>query len=96
MYQFNESTQAELSCLASGIPPVTVYWQFEGENITTGPALSISNTLELRDDVYITTSDLSITSVQRSNDGLYTCIASNGVPPHDSLTSNLTVNCESV
>ena len=93
-YTFNESTEAVLRCIATGIPPAAVYWQYEGEDITDGATFTITNTIELRNDVYTTTSDLTITSVQRSNAGVYTCIAANGVPPNDTVTSNLTVNCE--
>ena len=93
-YTFNESTEAVLRCIATGIPPAAIYWQYEGEDITDGATFTITNTIDLRNDVYTTTSDLTITSVQRSNTGVYTCIAANGVPPNDTVTSDLTVNCE--
>ena len=93
-YRFNETTEAELICMASGIPPVVIYWQFEGENITDGPDYTSSSVIELRDDVYLTTSVLTITSVKRSDVGTYTCVAANGVQPDDSVTASLDVNCK--
>ena len=77
--------------MASGIPPATIYWVFEGEIVNETASTS---TIELSDDVFLTTSVLKIMSVQRSDAGMYTCIATNGVPPNSSTVFNLTLNCK--
>ena len=83
--RFNESTEATLTCTASGIPPVDVYWLFAGG--------VNKKEIELRDDLFVTTSVLTIMSVERSDAGTYLCIASNGVPQTASALVNLTLNC---
>ena len=87
---FNESTEASLTCTASGIPPVDVYWRFAGDMVNENETAS---TIELRDDLFVTTSVLTIMSVERSDAGTYLCIATNGVPQTASALVNLTLNC---
>ena len=91
MYVFDESSEGTLTCTATGIPAVTFYWQFEGENITNDV---IENIFMISSDLILTTGRLTITSVERSNAGTYTCIGTNGRGANVSVDSTVTVNCE--
>ena len=82
-------------CTATGLPAVTIYWQFEGENITADTSsISISNGFGISNDLILTTGRLTFTSIQRSNAGIYTCVGSNGIGSDVSVDFNVTVNCK--
>ena len=82
-------------CTATGLPAVTIYWQFEGENVTADTlSISISNVFSITNDLILTTGRLTFTSIQRSNAGIYMCVGSNGIGSDVSLDSNVTVNCK--
>ena len=87
-YRFNE---ASLTCTVTGIPAVTIYWQFAGVNITADTSATITYSLGFS---IVTTGFLTICSAQRSNAGVYTCVGSNGIGPDVSVKHNITVNCE--
>ena len=94
-YTFDEDSKARLVCTATGLPAVTIYWQFEGENITADIlSISISNVFSITNDLILTTGRLTFTSIQRSNAGTYTCVGSNGIGSNVSVDSNVTVNCK--
>ena len=93
-YTFDQDSEGSLTCTATGIPPITIYWQYEGVNITDDLAVSITNNITLNDNVYLTTGRLTIISVQRSDDGWYTCVGTNGIRPDASDNATVTVNCE--
>ena len=87
-YTFDESSDGELSCTATGIPAATIYWEFEGENVTSN---RITNSFSVTQDLILTTSGLTISSVHRSDAGMYTCIGINGVGSAASVNSRVTV-----
>ena len=93
---FDEGSEGTLRCIATGIPAVTIYWQFEGVSITNGASDMITNTFMIGGDLILTTGRLTITSVERSNAGMYTCIGSNGRGANVSVDSTVIVNCECV
>ena len=90
-YVFDEGSEGTLTCLATGIPAVTIYWQFEGVNITSDV---ITNTFIISSDLILTIGRLTITSVERSNVGTYTCVGTNGRGANVSVDSTATVNCK--
>ena len=92
-YTYDENTEGTLSCIAIGIPPVTLYWQFEGANITDGSSYTISNSFKLNSDVYLTNGCLIFASLQSSDTGLYTCI---GIGSSISTDISLTVQCKCI
>ena len=93
-YRFNEASEGVLTCIVTGIPAVTIYWQFGGINITDDSSRTITNTFAVSLDVILTTSFLTISSAQRSNAGVYTCIGSNGIGPDVSINHSVTVSCK--
>ena len=88
---FDEGSDGELVCTASGIPAATIYWEFEGENITSNRITNDFNTFA---DLILTTSRLTISPVQRSDAGMYTCVGINGVGSAASVNSRVIVNCK--
>ena len=90
-YRFNEASKGILICIVTGIPAVTIYWQFAGVNITDDTSATITYSLGFS---IVTTGFLTICSVQRSNTGVYICVGSNGIGPDVSVNHNITVNCE--
>ena len=78
-------------CTATGIPAVTIYWEFEGENITSN---RITNSFSITQDLNVTTSHLTISPVHRSDAGMYTCVGINGVGSAASVNSTVIVNCK--
>ena len=94
VYVFDESYEGRLTCIATGIPAVTIYWQFEGVNITSDPSNVITNSFSIAGDLILTTGRLTLTSVERSNEGTYTCIGTNGRGANISVDSNVIVNCK--
>ena len=90
-YRFDEGSDEELSCTASGIPAATIYWEFEGENIASN---RIANSFSVTQNLILTTSSLTISPVNRSDAGMYTCIGVNGVGSAASANSSVIVNCK--
>ena len=90
-YTFNESSDGELLCAATGIPAATIYWEFEGENVTSN---RFTNSFSVNQDLIFTTSSLTISPVHRSDAGMYTCVGINGVGSAASANSRVIVNCK--
>ncbi|KAK6617276.1 hypothetical protein RUM44_005607 [Polyplax serrata] len=73
-----EGGSVRLRCKATGVPDPTVQWRREdSKNIVLRHEGGREKTVEriIKGDI------LSLTNVQRSDIGIYLCIASNGVPP---------------
>ena len=82
-------------CTATGIPAVIIYWQFEGVDIAENdPSVMITNSFAIASDLVLTTGYLTITPVQRSNAGMYTCVGTNGIGSNASFDSTVIVNCK--
>ena len=77
----------------AGIPAVTIYWEFEGENITSN---RITNSFSISGDLILTTSRLTVSPAHRSDAGMYTCVGINGVGSAASVNSRVIVNCKSI
>ena len=90
-YIFDEGSDGELICTATGIPAATIYWEFEGANVTSN---RITNSFSVTQDLILTTSSLTISPVHRSDAGMYTCIGVNGVGSAASVNSRVIVNCK--
>ena len=90
-YTFDEGSDGELSCTTTGIPAATIYWEFKGENITSN---RITNSFYTFADLIFTDSRLTISSVHRSDAGMYTCVGINGVGSAASVNSSVIVNCK--
>ena len=78
-------------CSATGIPAATVYWEFEGENVTSN---RITNSFTVIQDLILTTSRLTISPVDKSDAGMYTCVGINAVGSAASVNSRVNVNCK--
>ena len=86
----DEGTIASFTCQATGEPPPTISWYFNGTLLANGIKHTISET-----SVNTTTinSILTIMSVESSDVGTYTCNATN-VVSSDTSSGVLTVNGE--
>ena len=78
-------------CIAYGIPAATIYWEFKGENVTSN---RITNSFLNLFGFILTESHLTISPVNRSDAGMYTCIGVNGVGSAASVNSRVIVNCK--
>ena len=78
-------------CTVYGIPAATIYWEFEGENVTSN---RITNSFFTFIGLIFTESHLTISPVNRSDAGMYTCIGVNGVGSAASANSRVIVNCK--
>ena len=91
-----EGENGTLTCQYEGKPPLSsVEWFFAGNklNVASNSRLSISET----GDETNGTSSLTITNLNRTDDGLYKCVVSNSIRANvSSLEAVLTVNCKSV
>ena len=95
----NETDPVSLVCIASGFPAVGIAWWYQNTQLMdSDPGLSIqSMTEENNNGIFNTTSTLTIPSVDRSDAGNYTCVASNtvfGSPTSEMQQFVLTVNCK--
>ncbi|XP_031618862.1 neurotrimin-like isoform X2 [Contarinia nasturtii] len=84
----NEGGQIQLVCIATGVPTPTTIWRREG-----GKDIVLRS--EGRDKQYfkqVEGSRLVLHQVQRTDNGGYMCIASNGVPPTVSKRYDVQVN----
>ena len=95
----NETDSMSFACTARGFPAVDITWQYQNTQLMdSDPRLSIQSlTVESDNGFLDTTSTLTIPSVDRSNAGNYTCVASNtvfGSPVSDVQQFVLTVNCK--
>ena len=88
---FDEGSEMEILCRAFGIPAAAIYWEFEGENITSN---RITNSFYTFADLILTDSSLTISPVHRSDAGMYTCVGINGVGSAASVNSSVIVNCK--
>ena len=94
-YTFDENSENNLVCAATGIPAAVIYWQFEGVDIAeSDPSVMITNSFAIISDLVLTTGYLTITSVQRFNAGMYTCVGTNGIGSNASFDSIVIVNCK--
>ena len=95
----NETYPVNFVCTARGFPAVDITWWYQNTQfMDSDPGLSIQSvTVEGDNGFLITTSTLTILSVDRSDAGNYTCVASNtvfGDPVSDVEQFMLTVNCK--
>ena len=95
----NETDSVSLVCSARGFPAVDVTWWYQNTQLMdSDPRLTIQSVMVVSDNgIFNTTSTFTIPSVDRSDAGNYTCVASNtvfGSPVRDMQTFMLTVNCK--
>ena len=95
----NETDSVRFVCTARGYPAVGVTWWHQNTQLMDSePRLSIQSVTVEGDNGFLdTTSTLTIPSVNRSDVGDYTCVASNtlfGSPVSDMQQFMLTVNCK--
>ena len=95
----NETYSVSLVCTARGYPAVDMTWRYQNTQLmNSDPGLSIQSVTVESDNGFLdTTSTLTIPSVNRSDAGNYTCVASNtvfGSPASDMHQFMLTVNCK--
>ena len=88
-----------LVCSARGYPAVDITWRYQNTQLMDSDhGLSIQSvTEESVNGIFNTTSALTIPSVDRSDTGNYTCVASNtvfGSPVSEMQQFMLTVNCK--
>ena len=95
----NETDSVSFVCTARGFPAVDFTWWYQNTQLMdSDPRLSMQSvTVESDNGIFNTTSTLTIPSVDRSDAGNYTCVASNtffGSPVSDVQQFILTVNCK--
>ena len=95
----NETDSVSFVCSARGFPAVDITWRYLNTQLMdSDPGLSIQSvTVESVNGFLNTTSTLTKSSVDRSDVGKYTCVASNtvfGSPVSDVQQFMLTVNCK--
>ena len=95
----NETDSVSFVCSARGFPAVDITWWYQNTQLMdSDPRLSIQSvTVENNNGFLDTTSTLTISSVNRSDAGNYTCVASStvfGSPVSDMQQFVLTVNCK--
>ena len=95
----NETDSVSFVCTARGFPAVDITWRYQNTHLMdSDPGLSIQSvTVEGDNGFLVTTSTLMIPSVNRSEAGNYTCVASNtvfGSPVNDMEQFVVTVNCK--
>ena len=82
-----------MSCQYEGKPTASIEWLFNGSklDVASNSRLSVSHT----GDVTNATSYLTISNVNRTDDGRYKCVASNSIEANvSSAEAQLTVNCK--
>ena len=86
----SEGQSVSLECQVEGKPKLTVTWLKDGAEVnSTGDSrITASNNLD--------TWTLNITQLNRTDEGNYTCYASNSLENQTSTTAQLTVNCKSL
>ena len=86
----SEGQRVSLECQIEGKPKPTVTWLKDGAEVnSTGDSrITASNNLD--------TWTLNITKLNRTDEGNYTCHASNPLDNKTSTTAQLTVNCKSL
>ena len=97
----NETDSVSLACSARGYPAVDITWWYQNTQLMdSDPGLSIQSMTEENENGFLdTTSTLTVSSVDRSDAGNYTCVASNtvfGSPASDMHQFMLTVNCKCI
>ena len=94
-----ESNDTSLMCSASGSPIPDISW-FRGNELANGSNVMITPSqvlLNPTSGLYEVTSELSVSMTDRTDAGMYRCVATNiilGATVEDSRVLNLTVNCE--
>ena len=94
-----ESNDTSFICSARGFPAPNFTW-YRGSELVDGSNLMVSPaqvSLNSTSGFYEVTSELSISMADRTDAGMYRCVASNiilGETVEDSRVFDLTVNCE--
>ena len=94
-----ESNDTNLMCSASGFPAPEFSW-FRGNELANGSNVMITPSqvlLNPTSGLYEVISELSISMTDRTDAGMYRCVATNiilGATVEDSRVLDLTVNCE--
>ena len=77
-------------CELEGKPLATVKWKKDGQELTNGGKVTITNPSA----VGRANSTLTITGLVRGDEGMYTCTVTNAVNTARSSSGYLTVNCK--
>ena len=84
---------AQLECTAFGVPAPNISWEAEDTVLINGGRINI--TVMRNSTGNSVSSTLAISDVTLSDDGLFACVADNGVLPTAISALNLTVLCKS-
>ena len=95
----DETFKTNISCTASGLPAPTIQWFHNEEELVNGSRngrIALSSSESSAMDTLFTMSELLFITVERSDAGRYSCVASNGVGGNATIDPAyiLFVNCE--
>jgi len=93
----NEMGNAELSCNATSIVPITFDWEFSTDNDTWGPLPSnteLEISIHTTNIITMNTTTISSINIQQSDKGSYRCIANNSAGTSRSDVATITVYSE--
>ena len=80
----NETDTLELTCEAFGIPLPTITW-------LTPIGVETIIAIKMNETAYTTTSTLTVENIDTNGEGVYTCMASNGIREDQQATATVTV-----
>ena len=95
----DETFKTNISCTASGLPAPTIQWFHNEEEVVNGSRdgrIALSSSESSAMDTLFTMSELLFITVERSDAGRYSCVASNGMGGNATIDPAyiLFVNCE--